>query len=272
MIAGVPGQGFHAAAPSPDQADDARRPGAGRPLQVWWRLSLLGIVGASSMALAPLERLVPVPIDPVLLRLLSTVQPTLLVLLAAALGLWAAPKVGLDAPVFRAWAEGRAVLPALRRQAPAAILAGLAAAAILLAFWSFVRGRPEAASLTAFEIPLVTKLLYGGIVEELLLRWGLMSLFAWIIWRIAGAPGKAPAWGLWTALAAAALLFAFGHLPVLHLLVPDPAPALTAAVLAANFMPGLVFGWLFWKRGLEAAMMAHALAHLFAATALGLGF
>jgi hypothetical protein len=36
-------------------------------------------------------------------------------MLLMALGLWAAPKVGLDAPVVRAWAEGKSLWPALRR-------------------------------------------------------------------------------------------------------------------------------------------------------------
>jgi hypothetical protein len=41
-------------------------------------------------------------------------------------------------------------------------------------------------------------------------------------------------------------------------------------IVAANALPGLLFGWLFWRRGLEAAMGAHALAHLFAWAALAI--
>jgi membrane protease YdiL (CAAX protease family) len=35
-------------------------------------------------------------------------------------------------------------------------------------------------------------------------------------------------------------------------------------VVAANALPGLAFGWLYWRQGLEAAILAHALAHVFA--------
>jgi len=238
--------------------------------RMWWRLSLLGALGTLSMALFPLERLGPPPMDPALLRLLAVIQPTVLMLLAVALGLWAAPRVGLDAPAVRAWAERRPVWAALRPQLAPAALGGLAMAVLLVGFWSVVRGQPFAAPVLAFEMPLTTKLLYGGIVEELLLRWGIMSLFVWIAWRLGGAPGAVPARAVWSALVASSALFAAGHLPVLSLLLPDAPGWFVSLVLAANFVPGMLFGWLFWRRGLEAAMIAHAIAHLVSTAALAL--
>ena len=235
---------------------------------MWWRLSLLGLIGAASMLLAPLEQIAPTDMPWLLLRLLSVVQPAILILACAALGLWAAPKLGLDAPVVRAWAEGRPLLPALRPQLPAATVAGLAVAAVLILFWMGVRALPSASPLLTFEMPLTTKLLYGGIVEELLLRWGIMSLFVWIAWRLGGRAAPVPAWCFWTGMTAAALLFAVGHLPMLYFLLPEPPAVLVLMVIIGNALPGLLFGWLFWRRGLEAAMIAHALAHLFGTIAL----
>lgn len=236
---------------------------------MWWRLSLLGLIGTASMLLAPLERLVPTEMPAMTLRLLAIIQPSVLVLALAALGLWAGPKLGLDAPVVRAWAERRPILPVLRSQLLAAAIAGAAAAAVLILFWLRVTGMPGVAEkLGNLQLPIVTKLLYGGIVEELMLRWGLMSFFAWAIWRMAGRPSGPPAWCLWAAMTVAAILFAAGHLPVLYLLLPGPPPQLLLMVLAGNAVPGILFGWLFWRRGLEAAMIAHALAHLFSVAAL----
>jgi hypothetical protein len=239
-------------------------------MAMWWRLTLLGSIGAASMMLVDLDQFGKAPIDPALFRLLAVLQPTVLVALCAALGLWAAPKVGLDAPAVRAWSEGRSVLPALSQQLLPAALGGIAIAALLVAFWSVVRVQSFAAPVLAFEMPLATKLLYGGIVEELLLRWGLMSLFVWVAWRAGGAARPVPAWVVWTGLVASSGLFAVGHLPVLHFLLPNPPERFVALALAANFIPGMLFGWLYWRRGLEAAMMAHALAHLLGATALAL--
>ena len=239
-------------------------------LAMWWRLAVLGAIGTASLILAPIERLVPVPIDPLALRAVSMIQPAILMMLMAALGLWAAPKLGLDVPVVRAWAEGKNLWPALRPQLVPAVLAGLAVAVVLVAFASYLRTQPVAAPLITFEMPLITRLLYGGIVEELLLRWGIMSLFVWLAWRASGARRPVPSWCVWTGLSAAALLFAVGHLPALHLLLPDPPTWLIGMVLTANFLPGLLFGWLFWRRGLEAAIGAHALAHLVGWAALAI--
>jgi len=237
---------------------------------MWWRLSLLGAIGTFSLAWVPLERFGPPPFDPALLRVLAVLQPTVLMMLAVALGLWAAPRVGLDAPAVRSWAGRQPVWPALRPQLIPAALGGLAAAALLVAFWTVVRAQPSAAPVAGFEMPLFTKLLYGGIVEELLMRWGLMSLFSWLAWRLAGRPAIPPSWIYWVGIGLASFLFAAGHLPALAFLLPNPPTWLVTLVLAGNFVPGLLFGWLYWKRGLEAAMMAHAFAHLFSAAALRL--
>jgi len=235
-----------------------------RAIDMWWRLSLLGLIGVASMLFAPLERIVPTDMSATTLRLLAVVQPTLLVLAFAALGLWAGRKLGLDSPAVRAWADKKPVLPVLRRQLPSAAVGGFAAALLLVGFWQTVIAMPGLEEkLATFQMPLVTKLLYGGIVEELLLRWGLMSFLAWAIWRLSGRPVRIPDWCYWSAIAAAALLFAVGHLPMLYLLVPEPPAGLVWLVIVGNTLPGLLFGWLFWKRGLEAAMIAHALAHLF---------
>lgn len=238
--------------------------------RMWRGLSLLGLFGTFTVALMPLERFGPPPMDPALLRLLAVAQPTVLMLLAVALGLWAAPRVGLDAPAVRAWAERRPIWAALRPQLAPAALGGLAIALLLAGFWLVVRGLPFTAPVLAFEMPLAMKLLYGGIVEELLFRWGVMSLFVWIVWRLVGAPRMAPAWTVWSAIAASSALFAIGHLPVLHLLLPEAPGWFVGLVLAANFAPGMLFGWLYWRRGLEAAMIAHGLAHFLSAAALAL--
>ena len=58
-----------------------------------------------------------------------------------------------------------------------------------------------------------------------------------------------------------ALVFGAGHLPMAAKLVPLTA-GVVARVVAYNALAGLVFGWLYWKRGLEHAMLAHFSADL----------
>ena len=138
-------------------------------------------------------------------------------------------------------------------------------ALILLGFAELLRVGGVAGQLARFETPLLTRLLYGGVTEELLTRWGLMSFFVWVAWRIARRPGAVPRWCYWAGALVAALLFAAGHVPLLTHLVPGASAWLIAAVMIGNTVPGLIFGWLFWRRGLESAIIAHGAAHVLAA-------
>ena len=76
-----------------------------------------------------------------------------------------------------------------------------------------------------------------------------------------------PGWAVWSALVASSALFAAGHLPMLHVLMPAAPGWFVGMALAGNFIPGMLFGWLYWRRGLEAAIIAHALAHLLSTVA-----
>ena len=103
--------------------------------------------------------------------------------------------------------------------------------------------------------------LYGGITEELLLRFGLMSLLAWIGWRLVGRPADLPAGVAWGSIVLAALLFGLGHLPVTATLF-ELTPAVLVRMLVLNGIGGVAFGWLYWRHDLVAAMAAHFAADL----------
>ena len=243
---------------------------AGSRKAIWLRLSLLGVIGASSLLFAPLERLAPVTLEPVAVRLLSMIQPTILVIAFAALGAWAAPETGLDSPSVRAWAAGRPWWPSLKTQFPSALTGGIIIGGLLVLFWRVIGSFEGADRLLQFDMPLVTKVLYGGIVEELLMRWGLMSLLVWVAWHASGSVRPIASWCYWVGLTISAVLFAAGHLPLLYFLVPDPSSSLLTLVFVGNAIPGLLFGWLYWRRGLEAAMVAHGLAHVFGTLGISL--
>ena len=60
----------------------------------------------------------------------------------------------------------------------------------------------------------------------------------------------------WSANVIVAILFGLGHLPnaamVMHI-----TPAVVAFALLLNGVAAISFGYLYWKRGLESAMIAH---------------
>jgi membrane protease YdiL (CAAX protease family) len=58
-----------------------------------------------------------------------------------------------------------------------------------------------------------------------------------------------------------AIIFGLGHLPAAFKLV-EPSSFEVIRVLLLNGIPGIVFGWLYWSRGLWTAMTAHFVTDL----------
>lgn len=219
-------------------------------------IAALGLAGVATLALVPPPAQLPPDIPPVLLLL----QPALLVLGAAAIGGALAQKIGLGAPLFEAALRGRLQNAEIGRTIAMALLTGAAGSIVLVLY---ARMTPD----LGLETPLATHVLYGGISEEVIARWGVMVLAAWALGKARVHQDAA----IWAGLVIAAGLFAAGHLPALFLLTGGaPSPLLLAWVIGANTALGIAYGVLFWRRGLEAAMLAHAATHIFAAAARAL--
>jgi hypothetical protein len=102
--------------------------------------------------------------------------------------------------------------------------------------------------------------LYGGIVEEILLRLFVMSGLIWLLSRFNnGSPSDA---AVWFAIVLAALLFGIGHLPATVSITPL-TPLIVSRALLLNGILGVAAGYLFWRYGLESAMIAHAWGDIF---------
>ena len=211
----------------------------------------------------PLPRPLSIPL-PVLAGL-QLVQSAVIFGIAIAAGLWLAPRLDLYLPLFsHDYAPGearRVFLRCLRDGAPAGLLAGAIVIALELLF--FRRDLPPA--MLQFSAPLWQGLLasfYGGIGEEILLRLFVMSALAYGLARVARrSPAPIAPGVFWTANVLAALLFGLGHLPATAALAPLTT-ALVVRALVLNGIPGVLFGYLFWKRGFETAMAAHFTADI----------
>ncbi len=64
---------------------------------------------------------------------------------------------------------------------------------------------------------------------------------------------------VWAGNLLAALLFGAAHLPQAAQFYGFSGP-IAVHTLLLNAIPGVVFGWLYWRRGLVAAMVAHGVA------------
>lgn len=228
-----------------------------------WLAGMAGVLSTLLMPI-PLPEGVELPMPLWVAKLLNLIQPTLLLTLAVWAGTKLAPSVGLDAPLLRATAEDEDVVATFQQQIrPAAI--GTILGGIVL-FVASVFAPPELAEAgKQFQPPFLVRLLYGGITEEILLRWGLMTVLLWGGWRVFQGKDRSPHPALaWTAILLSALLFGAGHLPMAIQLVGDLTVEVLIYVLAGNTVFGIVAGYLYWRWGLETAILAHAGAHVIA--------
>ena len=223
----------------------------------------LGAIGVISLLFMPLEQMVPGTVD--LPRWVFLIQPLVLVGAFTAAGWWAAPRAGLGAPYLNALVEGQRP-PGLGAMPWAAAAIALAGGGVLLTYGAVTQDVLASSPAADLPQPLATKLLYGGIAEELLARWGILSLVMVGLLKLKASRGAA----FWSANLIAAILFGLGHFGLLFSIMPDPPVWLMAAVLVGNVLPALGFGWLFRRFGIEAAMLAHAGTHVVAT--LGMAF
>lgn len=240
-------------------------------------LFVLGMIGVLSFLLADLAAIValfPVPpgsnalvVTPAI-KLLSLIQPTLLLAVAVLIGVVLAHPVGLSSPFAESLVSGGPTLPALKNQMVPGLLGGVVGGVAIVVTAAVFRSLLTAEMterITTFGkfLPLPTRLLYGGITEELLLRWGFMTLVVWAIWRLfQKGQTKPPPATFVVGILVSSIVFGIGHLPIAVMLLGGPTFGLVFFVVFANSIFGIVAGYLYWKYGLESAIIAHMLCHV----------
>ena len=132
----------------------------------------------------------------------------------------------------------------------------------LLYFGNFVPAIRDSYLVKPNAATIIGSVIYGGVIEEVMLRLFLMSLIALILHKIFGRGKAQPSSAvLVVSNIIAALLFAAGHLPTTAVLMGiTPMILLRCFLLNGTF--GLLFGWLYRKYGLRYAMVAHAGSHV----------
>jgi len=89
------------------------------------------------------------------------------------------------------------------------------------------------------------------------MRLFLMTLLVWVSYKIKRTEeGKPTNVGVWLAIIITAVLFGIGHLPITAALTTI-TPSVVARAILLNGIAGIAFGWLYWKKGLESAMISH---------------
>jgi len=176
------------------------------------------------------------------------------------LGLFLSKRIGMGLPILQSVLDGKNQTKEIKSiLLPSISLGIIAGILIVLSGIPFNKFIPESLKL---ETPVtVWKALlasfYGGIAEEILLRLFLVSLFVWIIFKIKkDKDGKPTVFGIWLSIILASVFFGLGHLPATAQTTNLTGIIIIRAVVL-NGIGGIIFGWLYWKKGLESAIIAH---------------
>lgn len=218
-----------------------------------------------SGVLSEIELRVPLPT----LIAIQIAQSALLFAILIFVGMILMKHIGLSTPILDSVARGKSALDALRAILPISIAFGVFASLLIVGLDTYVfqpallRELGDSANRLNLQTsqPAAWKgflaSFYGGITEELLLRLFMMSLIAWLGSLISKtSEGKPTSAVFWTANILAAILFGLGHLPATATILPL-TPLIVVRAIVLNGLVGVVFGYLYWKRGLESAMIAH---------------
>jgi membrane protease YdiL (CAAX protease family) len=191
------------------------------------------------------------------LALIGAVQTGVLLGAAAFIGTYLAPKTDLQWPLLDHYLNGTGISFSIWTALLHSILGGAASAlAILLLDRIFSKKMPPAEAETPTRKQAFFASFYGGISEEVLMRLFLMTLVVYMLSFLSDGD-----WIYWAGIISAAFLFGAGHLPASYQIYGKSA-IVTVRTILLNMVPGILFGYLYWKYGIEMAMLAHFCADI----------
>ena len=206
-----------------------------------------------------------------LIFIFQFVQSLILFSVAIFFGLFFTKKVNFQLPLIEAIIEKRDYKNIIKNILGKSILIGAVTALIIYGLDILFTIGGAAISTHQNYAPIWQKLLaavYGGTTEEILLRLFLMTFFIWISMKIFK-KDKPTKIGIILSIFLAAIIFGLGHLPLTASLT-ELSPLIVTRAIILNGIGGIIFGWLFWKNGLESAMIAHFTTDIFLLTILPL--
>jgi len=162
---------------------------------------------------------------------------------------WPPPPLGFGTPLNLALGRG------WKRSLGLAVATGIVIPPLLLLLDRLLFAGVSMQRVRAFVAqPLADRLIIvasAGVTEELVFRVAISTLVAWLVYRAT----KRQTAAIWIGILVAAVIFGLAHVANLaHV----PHPYLRAITL--NGIAGIALGWLYWRRGLEWAVVAHTIA------------
>lgn len=95
----------------------------------------------------------------------------------------------------------------------------------------------------------------AAVAEEVWFRFGALTLFVWLVTKLSGKK-EGTRTIFWSIIVVTSVLFGLAHLPQLFSFGACTTFAIVGTIVG-NTAVGILYGWLFWRRGLFAAICAH---------------
>jgi membrane protease YdiL (CAAX protease family) len=230
-----------------------KRPFSWRALLI---LGLLQLVG--NLASIPLLRATGLPVEPLEAWFLWTALSFVII----GVGLYLGGRTGLGAPFLEGQISKGERTRWARRAVALAFLFAILASLLLL---PFNLGGERVDYPASWKVFLAA--IDAGVQEEIFSRLFLMTLFAWLgAFVRREADGRPATRVIWSAILLSGLLFGWAHIDdeVLNSGF-HAAAAEYVLIMAVAALLGIGLGWLYWKQGLECAILAHFLVDALAA-------
>ena len=232
------------------------------------KIFMIGLFGVMSLLLSDFQTSIELPQEIISqfssrqIQLLLLVNPLILLSLAVLIGSICFGKVGLKVPILSSKFDIQKHRPLIREFLKVGVISGVSLGIILTLVSIFSEQMINSEifySQLNSELSLVTRLMYGGVTEEIIMRFGLMTFLVWIISKITKSESNSV---FLVAILISSLLFAVAHLPVVYATVEVVSSSLVIYILIGNLIGGLVYGYLYWKKGLECSMISHMTTHI----------
>ncbi|WED43260.1 CPBP family intramembrane metalloprotease [Legionella cardiaca] len=196
---------------------------------------------------------------------LGIAQTLFMVFLMAMGGSVLSLKTGLNAPVLDAMLQGKPVFDQIQAMLLPVFL--MTVGGLLIFFFLYYGLVASILDTETFQIMRKLRavvgvdgcILYGGVVEEIIARWGLINVTAFFAILLAHQKNS---FIVWSAIVLSGLILALVQLPVYIAAGCQSSRRFIYSMLLLYAWQAILFGWIFWQFGLLAGIAAHMLFHV----------
>ncbi|AZQ65600.1 CPBP family intramembrane metalloprotease (plasmid) [Flammeovirga pectinis] len=220
---------------------------------------IIGLIGVTSLIFSEVQyppeilKILSEKLTPIQIKLLILINPTILIIMSTIVGTLTLGKTELV--IFKTKKD---LLENLKLNIILGVLLGVFIVIFSLIYQKINPNEFEILS-NKTSIHIITKLLYGGISEEIIFRFGVMTFISFLILKI---KDKNSTFIYVISILTSSVLFSLSHLPILFQAVSTPSISSIIYIILGNFIPGCVYGFLFWKQSLINSIITHIITHI----------